>query len=97
MYRSFTKNVRSFVCFLQTSSFTSGRYPEFWDNPEEFDPYRFGDEEINKRWVLREKEVDICRNGKKIDKNLESKRVWRFSVDDYAQVFCQNLGTNKIS
>ena len=35
---------------LQVSTFVSSHSPEFWTNPEEFNPYRFDDEELVKRY-----------------------------------------------
>jgi len=32
-----------------TSTYVSSHFPEYWTNPEEFDPYRFDDEELVKR------------------------------------------------
>lgn len=36
---------------LQVSTFVSSHSPELWTNPEEFNPYRFDDEELVKRYV----------------------------------------------
>ena len=38
---------------LQVSSYVSSHLPEYWKDPEEFNPYRFDDEELLKRWYLR--------------------------------------------
>ena len=36
----------------QMSTFASSQSPKYWTNPEEFNPYRFDDEEVLKRyWV----------------------------------------------
>ena len=35
---------------LQLSSYISSHSPEFWTNPEEFNPYRLEDEELLKRY-----------------------------------------------
>jgi len=34
---------------ILTSTYVSSHFPEYWTNPEEFDPYRFDDEELVKR------------------------------------------------
>ena len=34
----------------QASTYVSSRFPEYWDNPEDFNPYRFDDEELIKRF-----------------------------------------------
>ena len=38
---------------LQTSTYVSSHFPEYWNNPEEFNPYRFDDEELVKRYFSR--------------------------------------------
>ena len=35
---------------LQVSTFVSSHSPELWTSPEEFNPYRFDDEELVKRY-----------------------------------------------
>lgn len=36
---------------LQTSTYVSSHFPEYWNKPEEYNPYRFEDEELLKRCV----------------------------------------------
>ena len=52
---SYLCSIRSTLNFdflLQTSTYVSSHFPEYWTNPEEFDPYRFDDEELVKRYLI---------------------------------------------
>lgn len=35
----------------QTSTYVSSHFPEYWNKPEKYNPYRFEDEELLKRCV----------------------------------------------
>ena len=45
-----TLNCEDSLVNLQVSTFVSSHSPAFWTNPEEFNPYRFDDEETVKRY-----------------------------------------------
>ena len=44
---------------LQVSSFVSSHSPEYWTNPEEFNPYRLDDEEHLKRYERTKRQIII--------------------------------------
>ena len=58
---------------LQVSTFVSSHSPEIWTNPEEFNPYRFDDEEVAKRY---ERTNDLFRSPSLVcDSRFSVRRV----------------------
>ena len=62
---------------LQMSSFVCSHSPEFWTNPEEFDPYRFDNEELVKRYMclstnetFPKDTIDLCTQELKLREKL---------------------------
>ena len=59
----------SFFSFsLQLNTYVSSHLPDYWEKPDEFNPYRFDDEELLKRYselrpvlaVFAEPQCNVC-------------------------------------